>query len=509
MSDGGDEEETDKLEAEATSESVVSEDGANSDATGMSEEEAEDNAATEEFLRRFEVVETDDFSAVQIPPKLAVLIREKWQAFLEKFPTREQAGEAIYDSFMEEAPSLRPLFKTPRSVFGLRFIASLTNLMAECDQPESLKRQVETMGFQHLDSEVTPPRVDVIRDAILGVMDSELGEDDAQFDTGGRDAFRALLNYIGGSFIFVTREFAGRIRVIQRSWRIANSKDAEFPDAAELQSGTIGTMTASAENRLQEMQQKKQKEEEAVQEIDPNLVELGAEFQAGDVKVPDTFPEMCLFNAAVMGYSNSKWMRLVLTHWDAMATNVANTYRLQEECDVCSLVLAKYKGTINLYEFKAVMLSSLRSVLPAEWDMDHEVAWNWLWDNVERMLKAMFGLPSTYEKAIRNMILDLSEESRDQFRKGVFSKFFAASPAGSNWLKQSTGRLYFIADRIMEISLEMLSEPHRMVDEISALGLRHVGYGVPTEFFPPLVHAYVEAIREVQSSEIAGDVSLL
>eukprot|EP00439_Symbiodinium_sp_Y106_P033785 s3181_g4.t1 len=53
------------------------------------------------------------------------------------------------------------------------------------------------------------------------------------------------------------------------------------------------------------MQQKKQKEEEAVQEIDPNLVELGAEFQAGDVKVPDTFPEMCLFNAAVMGYSNS------------------------------------------------------------------------------------------------------------------------------------------------------------------------------------------------------------
>jgi len=130
MSDGGDEEETDKLEAEATSESVVSEDGANSDATGMSEEEAEDNAATEEFLRRFEVVETDDFSAVQIPPKLAVLIREKWQAFLEKFPTREQAGEAIYDSFMEEAPSLRPLFKTPRSVFGLRFIASLTNLMA-------------------------------------------------------------------------------------------------------------------------------------------------------------------------------------------------------------------------------------------------------------------------------------------------------------------------------------------------------------------------------------------
>jgi len=49
-------------------------------------------------------------------------------------------------------------------------------------------------------------------------------------------------------------------------------------------------------------------------------------------------------------------------------TNVANSYRLQEECDVLSLVLAKYKGEINLPEFKAVMLSSLRSLVPKDWD---------------------------------------------------------------------------------------------------------------------------------------------
>ena len=39
----------------------------------------------------------------------------------------------------------------------------------------------------------------------------------------------------------------------------------------------------------------------------------------------------------------------------------------QEECDIMSLVLAKYKGPINLSEFKAVMLASLRSVLPKDW----------------------------------------------------------------------------------------------------------------------------------------------
>ena len=52
-----------------------------------------------------------------------------------------------------------------------------------------------------------------------------------------------------------------------------------------------------------------------------------------------------------------------------------------------TLVLAKHRGTIKLPEFKAVMLASLRSLLPKDWDTHHEVAWNWLWENVERMLR--------------------------------------------------------------------------------------------------------------------------
>lgn len=39
----------------------------------------------------------------------------------------------------------------------------------------------------------------------------------------------------------------------------------------------------------------------------------------------------------------------------------------------------------------------------------------------------------------------------------------------------------FIAERATSMSLELLGNPWQMVDEISALGLRHVGYGIPTE----------------------------
>ena len=58
----------------------------------------------------------------------------------------------------------------------------------------------------------------------------------------------------------------------------------------------------------------------------------------------------------------------LLDHFDDIARNVANSYRLQEECDVCALVMAEHRGTINPGEFSAIMLASLRSLAPKDWD---------------------------------------------------------------------------------------------------------------------------------------------
>ena len=50
-----------------------------------------------------------------------------------------------------------------------------------------------------------------------------------------------------------------------------------------------------------------------------------------------------------------------------------------------------------------------------------------------------------------------------------------------DFLKQSATRINFIGDKVVAMTLEMYRAPRRMVEEISALGLRHVGYAVPTE----------------------------
>ena len=45
-------------------------------------------------------------------------------------------------------------------------------------------------------------------------------------------------------------------------------------------------------------------------------------------------------------------MNLVLEQFDNIVTNVANSYRLQEECDVLSLVLSQHPGVV-VFSFKA------------------------------------------------------------------------------------------------------------------------------------------------------------
>ena len=51
-------------------------------------------------------------------------------------------------------------------------------------------------------------------------------------------------------------------------------------------------------------------------------------------------------------------MDVILEQFDAIASNVGRINRLQEECDVLSLVLTKYpkSKSIDLQEFKLVLL---------------------------------------------------------------------------------------------------------------------------------------------------------
>eukprot|EP00933_Yihiella_yeosuensis_P010568 TRINITY_DN11722_c0_g2_i1.p1 TRINITY_DN11722_c0_g2~~TRINITY_DN11722_c0_g2_i1.p1 ORF type:complete len:1131 (-),score=238.54 TRINITY_DN11722_c0_g2_i1:158-3550(-) len=479
---------------------------------GSAEEEGE---ATGEVIEVGSIMEVQDqtFEEIKLPEDMVEEVQRAWQMFINQTSSREAAGEAIYAALFDSAPTLQSLFKTPRAVMAMRFINGLNTIINSMSNPSELKIIIETLGFQHLERDVTVPRVAIFRDAICELFEMDLG---ARFSSRAKAGLFSLLNYVGGAFIYVRREYSGRLRIIATSWRVATGKEEELED--EQNGGNDeqqGQVHAGQKEDADQPEKEKEKEKEK-EATNNNLkastekcrqsksAEVGSGKHSG-MTIPKTFDEMFLFNSVVMGYGQDFWMKEVLEAFDGIVSNVSNSSRLQEACDSLSLSLGKYRGTINLPQFKAIMLASLRSLVPSAWDSDHEVAWTWLWENVERMLRNELGKPVVREKALGNLILSFDEESLNYLRREVYTRFFEAAPAGQDHFKQSTTRLYWIADRIVEMTIEMYRDPKKLNTEISALGLRHVGYAIPTEFFAPFVSAAVSVVRSMTSDEAAED----
>ena len=62
------------------------------------------------------------------------------------------------------------------------------------------------------------------------------------------------------------------------------------------------------------------------------------------------------------------------------------------------------------------MLASLRSLLPKDWSTGHEVAWSWLWENVERILQKMMGNPPVWERALTKLVASFDEQTKYELR---------------------------------------------------------------------------------------------
>ena len=100
---------------------------------------------------------------------------------------------------------------------AMRFMNGLSLLIDSLSDPEGLKAVVERLGLQHMDFEVTVQRVIMLRTAILLLLQAEMGE---RLSLKAKVGFATMLNYVGGSFIYIyRREFYLRLEITRMAWR--------------------------------------------------------------------------------------------------------------------------------------------------------------------------------------------------------------------------------------------------------------------------------------------------
>lgn len=282
-----------------------------------------------------------------------------WKSFVDRHPSREAAGEAIYQALYEAAPSLQSLFSSSKSVQAPKFMVALNELIMAMKSPEKLQTFVETLGFQHLHLETTSARVVIFRDAIIDVIAFELSD---QFTEEARNGLHSLINYAGGGIIYVRTHYADRLRILQESWKICKDK-AKSGSVVEVSANDGESSDESSEDGKEKMksvqfnnvkQQKggmmksmfggnsKDNAHNGHGEHEEGHVNKGRNNNSNgrNMAMPTSFEEMFAVNSAVMGIAVGSWMTEVLESFDSLVSNVANSTRMKEEADVLALKLS-------------------------------------------------------------------------------------------------------------------------------------------------------------------------
>jgi len=315
-------------------------------------------------------------------------------------------------------------------------------------------------------------------DKVIDAFNELLINNVPELPPGSQAAWQNLLRYCGSSYRFVGDSYGERLRIIKDDWAVVQQS------------------SKNKEEREKEQKEHKEQKEEEKDEQGQSAEVVEEEEVREDGAETFSFGRMCAFSNEVMGQKTEGWMLELLQVFNVLVDMISSPVHLQEECDLLAINLITKSANINFEKFKPVMLAALRSLLPKQWSTSHENAWEWLWSTVARNLNESTMKVRAFKPYNVKMFSNLTEEQLDRFRANIFTEFFARSQASQDLFKQSQTRLRYIADRVLQSSSDMFQKnKDETLDDLSALGLRHVGYGIPIELFGPFVEVCVEVMK--------------
>ncbi|CAK9064043.1 unnamed protein product [Durusdinium trenchii] len=383
-----------------------------------------------------------------------VVLSKSWDMFMAALGgERETVGDAIFGALSDRLICIKEAFKgRPRAIISLNLFNGFRLLCDKASNPQDLKVQVETLAFKHLGNEITQQRVDGVTEAFLELVQQNV----PQLPPGSINAWQKMLTYTGSCCRYISATYTDRLKIIKDDWDvIQNAQEAEHE---------------------------------------------------GEESVTRSFAGMCTFSSEVIGQQIEGWMEELLGVFTVLVERIANPSHLMEECELLAISMISKAKDIQFEKFKPVMLAALRSLLPKTWSMSHETAWEWLWATISHNLNESTQKARAFKSYNAQLFASLKEEQLDIFRNDLYTDFFAKCAASQDIFKQSQTRLHYIADRVLQSSYEMFHTPKdEMVDDLSGLGLRHVGYGVPIELFAPFTDSCVAVVKDLVARMPKGE----
>jgi len=360
-----------------------------------------------------------------------------------------------------------------------------------------VQKKLEYIALRHMNADITTADVEVFKGILLEVCASKLGglmTPEFQFGLG------QIIVAVGTSLAKTHEHYAQRLKLLTGCWKEVNvTEDDEADGNAEEQHEHAEGHAEGHEDAQQDQS------DAALNNMEKGENDAHGQWRKDDnMNIPKTFAAMARFNAAVMGTGDRMWFADLLYSMESLVPHIGNIDRVQEDCDVLTLTLAKYEK-VNLKEFRSVMFASLRSLLPSSWSLEHENAWSWFWSIVEKQVEEKRAIASHHNQCLKSFLARMDEEATNTFKLKVFDTFFANCEESQLYLRAANKRLMYIMGRILTIMGDIYSKTHQAVIALSGLGLLHAGHGVPEDLVRPFVAAFMLCIKEACPDESLYD----
>merc|ERR1719199_1070860 len=199
---------------------------------GIDEQQSQDNDTTSAEHQDANAEELI-FKELELDETLAQATKDSWTLLLRQAESAQAAGEAIFQTLWDSAPSLQHLFVVPKAVQAMRFINGIQAIVDVLYSSTRLKAQVETMGFGHLHLDVTPARCKLFQGALIDFFVVELGD---KLTPIAAEGWKRVLGYVASGLMWVGANYKERVHTLLRSWAKSNDdadKDKKKVDAKD------------------------------------------------------------------------------------------------------------------------------------------------------------------------------------------------------------------------------------------------------------------------------------
>jgi len=439
----------------------------------------------EEASRLLSTIQLDEYTVKEV--------QNGWETTEKRLGGPKAAGEEVLGKLKHELPKTQGMLTRSSTVWHL-----LSELLQDLAEPKLVQKRLEYIALRHMNADITTADVEVFRGILFEVCASKLGglmTPEFQFGLG------QVVVALGTSLAKTHEHYKARLKLLTSCWKEVNATEEEVEEEVSEENGEEQEKKAEKEEDGEKEAKKAEESgdgkdvEKGEQEQEAETNRHGAWKDNDNLNIPKTFAAMARFNAAVMGTGDRVWFGDMLYAMESLVPYIGNIDRVQEDCDVLTLTLAKY-GQINLKEFRSVMFASLRSLLPSTWSLEHENAWSWFWGIVEKKVEENRQLPLHNHQCLRSFLARMDEETLADFKLKVFDTFFSTCEESQLYLRAANKRLVYIMGRILTIMSDIYTKTHQAVIALSALGLLHAGHGVPEDLVRPFVAAFMSNIKE-------------